>query len=124
MGKFKRIQVPDIKAMGKTLDDLPDKSLGKTREEAVDMLNAQITRALEKGYSVRELTEIMARGNVSIPAAVIRAKIVVLKDQAENMRAEKTFQSNKKPKLAKPVENKEPEQMPDYFTPDTPDSEL
>ncbi len=34
MGKFKRIQVNDIKAMQKKLDDLPDKNLGKTREEA------------------------------------------------------------------------------------------
>lgn len=32
MGKFKRIAMKDIKAMQKTLDDLPDKNLGKTRE--------------------------------------------------------------------------------------------
>ena len=45
----------DIKAMQKTLDDLPDKNLGKTREEAVELLDAQIRKALEKGYTVREL---------------------------------------------------------------------
>lgn len=76
MGKFKRIQVNDIKAMQKTLDDLPDKNLGKTREEAAEMLNAQIIKALEKGYTVRELAEVMSRGNVDIPAPVIRAKIM------------------------------------------------
>lgn len=36
MGKFKCIQVKDINAMRKILDDLPDRNLGKTREEAVD----------------------------------------------------------------------------------------
>ena len=49
MGKFKRIPVKDIRAMQKILDDLPDKNLGKTREEAVELLNANILKALEKG---------------------------------------------------------------------------
>jgi hypothetical protein len=74
MGKFKRIPVKDIRAMQKTLDDLPDKNLGKTREEAADMLNANIFKALEKGYTVKELAAIMAGGNVVIPPPVIRAK--------------------------------------------------
>ena len=47
MGKFKRIQVQDIKTAQKTLEDLPDKNLGKTREEAAEMLNASIRRALD-----------------------------------------------------------------------------
>ena len=67
MGKFKRIPVKDINAMRKILDDLPDKNLGKTREEAAELLNANILKALEKGYTLRELTEIMAQGNVAIP---------------------------------------------------------
>ncbi len=86
MGKFKRIQVNDIKAMQKTLDDLPDKNLGKTREEAAEMLNAQILRALDKGYSLKEITELMARGNVSIPAPVIRAKVLSAKATKEKQR--------------------------------------
>ena len=72
MGKFKRIPVKDINAMRKILDDLPDKNLGKTREEAAELLNANILKALEKGYTVKELAEIMAQGNVVIPAPVIR----------------------------------------------------
>lgn len=75
MGKFKRIPVKDIRAMQKILDDLPDKNLGKTREEAVELLNANILKALEKGYTLKELTDIMAKGNVIIPAPVIRAKV-------------------------------------------------
>ena len=55
MGKFKRIPMKDIKTMQKILDDLPDKNLGKTREEAAELLNAHILKALEKGYKVRKL---------------------------------------------------------------------
>ena len=68
MGKFKRIPVKDINAMRKILDDLPDRNLGKTREEAAELLNANILKAIEKGYTVRELADIMAQGNVVIPA--------------------------------------------------------
>ena len=76
MGKFKRIPVKDINAMRKILDDLPDRNLGKTREEAAKLLNANILKAIEKGYTVRELADIMAQGNVVIPAPVIRAKVL------------------------------------------------
>ena len=80
MGKFKRIPMKDIKTMQKILDDLPDKNLGKTREEAAELLNAHILKALEKGYTVKELADIMAQGNVVIPAPVIRAKVLPQKE--------------------------------------------
>ncbi|WP_308772110.1 hypothetical protein [uncultured Bilophila sp.] len=48
MGKFKRISVKDINAMRKVLDGLPDKNLGKTREEAAELLNANILKEIEK----------------------------------------------------------------------------
>lgn len=126
MGKFKRIQVNDIKAMQKTLDDLPDKNLGKTREEAAEMLNAQIMKALEKGYTVRELAEVMSRGNVAIPAPVIRAKIM---GKQEPARAEPKAKAAKTEKQQKPVapqstNTNKPQDVPDWFTSDTPDSEL
>ena len=60
MGKFKRIPMKDIKTMQKILDDLPDKNLGKTREEAAELLNANILKAIEKGYTVKELADTMA----------------------------------------------------------------
>ncbi|MGE9985499.1 hypothetical protein [Desulfovibrio sp. SGI.169] len=62
MGKFKRIPVKDINAMRKILDDLPDRNLGKTREEAAELLNANILKAFEKGYTVKEVAAIMAEG--------------------------------------------------------------
>lgn len=67
MGKFKRIPVKDINAMRKILDELPDKNLGKTREEAAELLNTNILKAIEKGYTVKELAEIMARATWPFP---------------------------------------------------------
>ncbi len=125
MGKFIRIPDADLKAAGKALDDLPDKTLGKTREEAVEALNVQIVRALEKGYTIKEITEILARGNVNIPAAVIRAKVVALKSpprkkpEAKAKKAER--QDTPPPPAPQPVQDAE---MPGYYTADLPDSEL
>ncbi len=126
MGKFKRIQVNDIKAMQKKLDDLPDKNLGKTREEAAKMLNAQIMKALEKGYTIRELAEVMSRGNVTIPAPVIRAKIAVKKNSPKAEPKAKPAKQEKQQKTvySQATKPNKPQDVPDWFTPDTPDSEL
>ncbi|MFQ8888525.1 MAG: hypothetical protein ACLR7Z_09485 [Bilophila wadsworthia] len=74
MGKFKRIPVKDINAMRKILDDLPDRNLGKTREEAAELLNANILKAIEKGYTVNWRTS-WPRAMWSF-APVIRAKVL------------------------------------------------
>ena len=123
MGKFKRIPVKDINAMRKILDDLPDKNLGKTREEAAELLNANILKALEKGYTVKELAEIMAGGNVVIPAPVIRAKVLPAK-AAPRKREAKPQPETVKPVAAPPAVSQSQEQTPAYYTPDRPDTEL
>lgn len=123
MGKFKRIPVKDINAMRKILDELPDKNLGKTREEAAELLNANILKAIEKGYTVKELAEIMARGNVAIPAPVIRAKVLPAKT-VPRKREPKPRPEPVKPVTAPPVTSQAQEQIPAYYTPDRPDTEL
>ena len=123
MGKFKRIPVKDITAMRKILDDLPDKNLGKTREEAAELLNANILKAIEKGYTVKELADIMAQGNVVIPAPVIRAKVLPQK-AAPRKRGPKPRPETVKPVAVPPVTPQTQEDIPDYYTPDKPDTEL
>ena len=123
MGKFKRIPVKDINAMRKILDDLPDRNLGKTREEAAELLNANILKAFEKGYTVRELADIMAQGNVVIPAPVIRAKVLPAK-AASRKREPKPRPETAKPVAAPPVTSHAQEEIPDFYTPDKPDTEL
>lgn len=123
MGKFKRIPVKDINAMRKILDDLPDKNLGKTREEAAELLNANILKAIEKGYTVKELADIMAQGNVVIPAPVIRAKVLPQKETRQK-REPKPRPETVKPVVVPPVTSQTQEDIPDYYTPDIPDTEL
>ncbi len=123
MGKFKRIPVKDINAMRKILDELPDRNLGKTREEAADLLNAHILKALEKGYTVKELAAIMAGGNVVIPAPVIRAKVLPAK-AAPRKREPKPRAEIAKPVAAPPATSHAQEETPAYYTPDIPDTEL
>lgn len=123
MGKFKRIPVKDINAMRKILDDLPDKNLGKTREEAAELLNANILKAFEKGYTVKEVAAIMAQGNVVIPAPVIRAKVLPQKE-TQQKRAPKPRPEVVKTVAAPPVTPQAQKEIPDFYTPDKPDSEL
>ena len=123
MGKFKRIPVKDINAMRKILDDLPDKNLGKTREEAAELLNANILKAIEKGYTVKELADIMAQGNVVIPAPVIRTKVLPQK-AVPRKREPKPRPETVKPVVVPPVTSQTQEDIPDYYTPDIPDTEL
>lgn len=123
MGKFKRIPVKDINAMRKILDDLPDRNLGKTREEAADLLNAHILKAIEKGYTVKEVAAIMAEGNVVIPAPVIRAKVLPAK-AAPQKREPKPRPEQTKTTVLPPKEDKTELNTPAYYTPDIPDTEL
>ena len=123
MGKFKRIPVKDINAMRKILDDLPDRNLGKTREEAAELLNANILKAIEKGYTVKELAAIMAEGNVVIPAPVIRAKVLPQK-AVPRKRELKPRPEAVKPVAVPPVMSQTQEDIPEYYTPDKPDTEL
>lgn len=123
MGKFKRIPVKDINAMRKVLDDLPDKNLGKTREEAAELLNANILKAIEKGYSVKEVAAIMAQGNVVIPAPVIRAKVLPAKATSRKCEP-KPRPETAKPVAAPPSTSRAQEETPAYYTPDMPDTEL
>lgn len=130
MGKFKRIPVADIQAMKKTLDALPDKNLGKTREQAADMLEANILKALEKGYTAKELAAIMAKGNVTVPAPLIRARALPTrpaprKREPKHRDATQTAASARTPQAA-PAKSATANQQstPAYYTPDIPDTEL
>ncbi len=149
MGRFKRIELNNIKAMQKTLDDLPDKNLGKTREEAAALLDANIRKALEKGYSVSELADIMSQGNVCIPVRMLRKKLTILDDvevqieAVEAIEAVKTKKTTNKPAgkttdtsadkpteavVDTPVQRPREYETPAYYTPalyrSGPDTEL
>jgi hypothetical protein len=124
MGNPKRIPVDAIQAMKKTLDALPDKNLGKTKEEALAMLNSQILNAYSKGYSVKELAAIMTNGKVAVSAPTLRAYTC-----PSSPRTRKPKPQVEAPKPVK-IENVETapalqaEDEPSCYTPDKPDTEL
>ena len=127
MGNPQRIPVEAIQAMKKVLDALPDKNLGKTKEEALTMLGDQIRRAYAKGYSVKELAAIMTRGNVAVSAPTLRAhtcpastRARKAKPQTDIQKTEPAKSENPKNVPAQKIERKEAS----FYTPDIPDTEL
>ena len=130
MGKVIRIEDDSIRSMRKTLDDLPDKRLGKTRDEATKMLFEHLKKAMEKGYSFKELADILEKGNVSIPVTTLRKKLAEVRSETQKepqRRLSKDKQQTAEARKTKrPPETKweEKKNVPAYFTPDKPDSEL
>ena len=130
MGKVIRIEDDSIRSMRKTLDDLPDKRLGKTRDEAAEMLFEHLKKAMEKGYSFKELADILEKGNVSIPVTTLRKKLAEVKDENQKEPQRKTSKARhpsateRKTKRFPEGKREEQKNVPAYFTPDKPDSEL
>ena len=116
--------------MRKTLDDLPDKRLGKTRDEATEMLFENLKKAMEKGYSFKELADILEKGNVSIPVTTLRKKLAEVKAETQKEPQRKPSKdrypsaAERKTKSQPEAKREEKKNVPAYFTPDKPDSEL
>ena len=72
---------------------------------------------------MRELADIMAQGNVVIPAPVIRAKVLPQK-AVPRKRELKPRPEAVKPVAVPPVMSQTQEDIPEYYTPDKPDTEL
>lgn len=127
MGNPQRIPVEAIQAMKKILDALPDKSLGKTKEEALTMLGDQIRRAYAKGYSAKELAAIMTRGNVAVSAPTLRAHTCPASTRVRKTKPHEDIQKNEAAKAENqknvPVQKTERKE-PSFYTPDIPDTEL
>ena len=103
MGKFKRISLEAIEAMKQTLDNLEDKRGDKIRTEAVDMLRNNIRKAMKKGYSLNEITQIMAKGNVDIPYRLISKMLTTSETKKDRERS----QGKQKNLIRAPAEQRE-----------------
>ena len=88
-----------------------NRNIGKTREQAADILLANIQKAIAKGYTAKELAAIMGKGNVPISALLLRAK--VLPPKAEKPPKPPRLPMPEKPlEPEKPVARQEPVQAP------------
>jgi hypothetical protein len=132
MGNPQRIPVEAIQTMKKVLDALPDKNLGKTKEEALTMLGDQIRRAYAKGYSVKELAAILSEGKVTVSAPTLRAHTCPSSPRAKKEKpvttteaaASKKAPVNMTTHKTIPAQQEEDKDMPSSYKPDLPDSEL
>jgi hypothetical protein len=69
-----KITMETISAIQKRLRKLPKKDDGKTRTEALEMLTADLQKALAKGYSLQELREIVREEGATLPLAKLGAQ--------------------------------------------------
>lgn len=81
MKKGAKIRPEQITRAKKLLQDLPEKDERKTREEAAEFLEKDFRKALEKGYSPKELSAILKNEGIIIPAYLVEK---YLKPENEN----------------------------------------
>ena len=69
MAKAKRNSLEHIEQARKNLRSLPDKKAGKTRAETVELLAGDIRKAIEQGYTLKEIRDVLAQSGVSVSLA-------------------------------------------------------
>lgn len=75
MAKQVLIQPEQIESARKRLRELPTKESRKTKEEAATALAKDIRHALKKGYSLRDISELLKSEGVPVPASLIRQTV-------------------------------------------------
>lgn len=66
------IRPQQIARARKLLQELPEKEDRKTRPEAAELLERDFKKAKEKGYSPRELSQMLKNEGIIIPAYLIK----------------------------------------------------
>ena len=73
MAKAQRNSLEQIEQGRKKLRSLPDKKAGKTRAETVELLAADIRKAVAQGYTLKEIRDVLAQSGVSVSLARMQA---------------------------------------------------
>ena len=69
-----KIPMEKILVIQKRLQKLPTRDTGKTREEALEILAGDFQEALKKGYSVKEIREILGEEGITLALGKISEK--------------------------------------------------
>ncbi len=72
--KHIKISLKKIENLKKRLEKLPLKDDVKSREEAVEILEASFQDALKKGYTLKELRIIFAEEGVALPLSLLKKR--------------------------------------------------
>ena len=73
MAQGKKISLETVEKITKKLKGLPVKDNSKTRQEAVAIWAKEILQALERGYSLRDIADMLLEDDVKISPATIKA---------------------------------------------------
>ena len=74
MAKQVNISLKKIEALKKRLQKLPLKDDVKSREEAVEILEASFQDARRKGYTLKELRALFAEEGVPLPLSLLKKR--------------------------------------------------
>lgn len=72
MTKAAKISSEQIATARKLLQDLPHKEMPKTPEEAAVSLAKDFRKALRKGYTIKDISGILKREGIGIPASQVK----------------------------------------------------
>lgn len=72
MTRFANIRPEQINKARRMLQDLPEKTERKTRQEAALLLESDLRKALKKGYGPKELCTLLKNEGIIIPTYLIR----------------------------------------------------
>lgn len=72
MAQSAKIRPEQINKARKLLQDLPEKDNRKTRPEAAKLLEKDFRKAMQKGYSAKEISAILKNEGILIPAYLVK----------------------------------------------------
>ncbi|WP_302978457.1 hypothetical protein [Bilophila wadsworthia] len=119
MSQGPKITKKKISRAKSVLQDLPELDTRKTRPEAAAILEADFRRALRKGYDPAELSRILKKEGIIIPAYLI---------EQYSLEADESSKSSKPKRQRKKQEQTIPQKTAtaatSFVKPDMPDEEL
>lgn len=82
------ISLKKIESLKKRLQKLPLKEEVRSREEAIEFLEASFQEALKKGYSLKELRALFVEEGVVLPLSLLKKRITKMEGHSSHVIAE------------------------------------
>ena len=86
MAKATRYTLEQVQVAQKQLRNLAEKTSGKTRTETVEFLSSDIRKAVQQGYSLKEIQDLLGKAGISAPMV----KMKNLLDEADKEASRKS----------------------------------
>ena len=72
MPRASKVQAAQIEKARKLLRELPAKEIPKSREEAAATLAKEFQTALKKGYTAKDISELLQTENIPVSASLVK----------------------------------------------------